>query len=114
MYFHLKHKERLKYLLEESRKNDPSLPSWQSLLGKGSYVDKYGFKYDKENEALLMQYLCHQLNLFYDRYPKLNEEMTWRYSISELQKTFIKTVNLLLLFFQIILPYIYFLFLERT
>ena len=79
-------------MLDESRKNDPSLPSWESLLGRGAYVDKYGFKYDKENEALLLQYVCQQLNLFYDRYPNINEEIVWRKTLIDLQKSFIKTV----------------------
>ena len=91
IYF-FKHKNRLKSLLEESRKSDPSLPSWESLSGMGSYVDNYGFKYDKENDSILMQYVCQQLNLFYDRYPKMNEEVAWRTTILRLEDKFSKTV----------------------
>lgn len=86
------HKDRLKQLLEESRAKDPSLPSWESLLGKGCYIDKYGFKYDKENEAVLLQYVCQQLNIFYENQPKNIEDTLWK--IEELKMNFVVTVRI--------------------
>lgn len=66
-----------------------------SLLGKGPYVDKYGFKYDRDNESVLLQYVCQQLNLFYDNHPKFNEDATWKAKIKDLKQNFIKTVRII-------------------
>ena len=52
-------------MLEESRKVDPSLPSWESLSNEGIFIDKYGFKYNKKNDIDLMHFVCIQLNIFY-------------------------------------------------
>lgn len=89
-----KHKRRLKSLLEECREKDPTLPSWESLVGEGTFVDKYGFKYDKSNESNLFHYVCHQLNMFFDNHLNHVEEKFWKNKIKEWRTNFVITVSL--------------------
>jgi hypothetical protein len=89
-----KYKNRLRGILEECRRIDPMLPTWDSLLvGNGLFIDKYGFKYDKSNEAIVFQYLCEQLAGFFDNQPNLREDKFWRSLIKEWRVKFVKTVK---------------------
>jgi hypothetical protein len=66
-------------MLDECRQIDPSLPTWNYLFNsqfnntnedndshKSYFVDKFGFKYDRNNETMLCQFLCQQLITFYE------------------------------------------------
>ena len=61
-------------LLNESRKIDPSLPSWDSLLENEYFIDKFGFKYEKNSELHHVHYICQQLSIFYSTQPNIIEE----------------------------------------
>ncbi len=87
-----KYKNRLKAILVECRKIDPLLPTWDSLvMGSNHFIDKYGFKYNKNNEAILFQYLCQQLSIFFDNQPNFREDKFWQSKIKEWRIKFVKT-----------------------
>lgn len=94
-----KHKKRLRDLLDECRLKDPTLPSWDSLIGDGTFVDKYGFKYDKNNESNLFHYVCQQLNMFFDNQANYLEEKVWKNRIKEWKSNFVVTVSIAFLKF---------------
>ncbi|KAK0045134.1 TBC1 domain family member 2B, partial [Biomphalaria pfeifferi] len=57
-----RHKNRIISLLEEARKINPSLPTFE-LLSRGEvHVDTYGFKHHFSDEGLLLHYLCQELS----------------------------------------------------
>ncbi|CAF0782240.1 unnamed protein product [Adineta ricciae] len=74
----LKHRDRLKDLLTECRKRDPSLPPFDSLEGSGLYIDSYGFKHEKSNENDRLQYICVKLTHFFDSKAHGTDEHAWR------------------------------------
>ncbi|CAF4387446.1 unnamed protein product, partial [Adineta steineri] len=73
-----KHRERLKELLADCRKRDPSLPSFDNLEGSGLYIDSYGFKHEKNNENDRLQYICVKLTHFYDTKAHSTDDHVWR------------------------------------
>ncbi|CAF3384129.1 unnamed protein product [Rotaria sp. Silwood1] len=73
-----KHRDRLKELLADCRKRDPSLPSFDSMEGPGLYIDSYGFKHEKSNENDRLQYICVKLAHFYDSKAHSTDENVWR------------------------------------
>ncbi|XP_041370358.1 uncharacterized protein LOC121384163 isoform X2 [Gigantopelta aegis] len=60
-----KHKNRVLGLLEEARKINPSLPTYERLMHHDVHVDCYGFKHQFEDSGLLLHYLCQELTLHY-------------------------------------------------
>ncbi|KAL4219569.1 hypothetical protein ACF0H5_022143 [Mactra antiquata] len=56
-----KHKKRIQTLLEEARKINPSLPTYDSLMNREVHVDAYGFKHVYTNTGLVLHYLCTEL-----------------------------------------------------
>ncbi|KAH9507625.1 TBC1 domain member 2B [Bulinus truncatus] len=57
-----RHKNRIISLLDEARKINPSLPTFE-LLSRGEvHVDTYGFKHHFSDEGLLLHYLCQELS----------------------------------------------------
>ncbi|CAF0741810.1 unnamed protein product [Rotaria sordida] len=82
-----KHRDRLKELLAECRKRDPSLPSFDSLEGSGLYTDSYGFKHEKSNENDRLQYICVKLTHFYDSKAHSTDEKVWRSLIKIFQNS---------------------------
>ncbi|UJR36374.1 hypothetical protein I4U23_029098 [Adineta vaga] len=74
----LKHRDRLKDLLTECRKRDPSLPSFDSMEGSGLYIDSYGFKHEKSNENDRLQYICVKLTHFFNSKAHSSDEHVWR------------------------------------
>lgn len=90
-----KHKKRLRDLLEECREKDPTLPTWDSLVGDGTFVDKYGFKYNKSNESNVFHYVCQQLNMFFDSHLNHVEEKFWKMRLKEWKNGFVLTVSIL-------------------
>lgn len=87
-----KHKKRLRDLLEECRAKDPTLPTWDSLIGDGTFVDKYGFKYNKSNESNVFHYVCQQLNMFFDSHLNHVEDKFWKNCLKEWNNGFVGTV----------------------
>lgn len=72
------------------------LPSWESLIsGTDQFVDKYGFKYEKNNEKALLQYVCQQLSIFFDNQPCFFEDKYWRDKIRQWRKSFFLTVSII-------------------
>lgn len=109
-----KHKKRLRDLLEECRQKDPTLPTWDSLVGDGTFVDKYGFKYNKSNESNVFHYVCHQLNMFFDNHLNHVEEKFWKTKLKEWKNGFVLTVpNKQTQKLKIKNQFIYFLFIFR-
>ncbi|CAF4087488.1 unnamed protein product, partial [Rotaria sp. Silwood2] len=82
-----KHRDRLKELLAECRKRDPSLPSFDSMEGSGLYIDSYGFKHEKNNENDRLQYICVKLTHFYDSKAHNTDENIWRSLLKTFQNT---------------------------
>ncbi|CAF3214029.1 unnamed protein product [Rotaria socialis] len=78
LYGGTKHRDRLKELLAECRKRDPSLPSFESMDGSGLYIDPYGFKREKNNLNDRLQYICVKLTHFYDSKAHSTDESSWR------------------------------------
>ncbi|XP_060562937.1 uncharacterized protein LOC132722444 [Ruditapes philippinarum] len=60
-----KHKKRVQVLLEEARKINPRLPTYESLANNEVHVDVYGFKHVYTNTGLLLHYLCTELTYHY-------------------------------------------------
>lgn len=60
-----KHKKRVQALLEEARKINPRLPTYESLASNEVHVDAYGFKHIYTNTGLLLHYLCTELTHHY-------------------------------------------------
>ncbi|ELU05733.1 hypothetical protein CAPTEDRAFT_200029 [Capitella teleta] len=60
------HKERIKDLLEEARKTNPGLPTYDRLSQSEEHIDQYGFRHSyNDKEGLLLHYLCQQLHQHY-------------------------------------------------
>ncbi|CAL1542728.1 unnamed protein product, partial [Lymnaea stagnalis] len=57
-----RHKHRIISLLEEARKINPSLPTFELLSSGEVHVDSYGFKHHFSDEGLLLHYLCQELS----------------------------------------------------
>ncbi|XP_059152821.1 uncharacterized protein LOC131938708, partial [Physella acuta] len=57
-----RHKNRIISLLEEARKINPSLPTFEHLSSGEVHVDTYGFKHHFSDEGLLLHYLCQELS----------------------------------------------------
>ena len=83
----------MKDLLNECRKRDPSLPSYDSLEGSGIYIDTYGFKHEKNNENDRLQYICVKLSQFYDSKCHHIDENFWRTLLKTYQSTSIVSVR---------------------
>ncbi|XP_021357404.1 uncharacterized protein LOC110452957 isoform X2 [Mizuhopecten yessoensis] len=60
-----RHKNRIIKLLEDARKMNPSLPTYESLNSGEIHVDAYGFKHVFEDQGLLLHYLCQELTHHY-------------------------------------------------
>ncbi|CAG5130296.1 unnamed protein product, partial [Candidula unifasciata] len=57
-----RHKHRILSLLEEARKINPSLPTYEHLASGEVHVDSYGFKHHFSDDGLLLHYLCQELS----------------------------------------------------
>ncbi len=90
--FLIKHKIRLENMLEECRKIEPGLPSWNSLSTAKCFIDDYGFKYEKKNEFVFLHYVCQQLNSFYINQSKLEQNELWESRVNAWQRSFSITV----------------------
>ncbi|CAC5367350.1 TBC1D2B [Mytilus coruscus] len=60
-----RHKIRIKRLLEEARRINPGLPTYESLSNQEVHVDSYGFRHKFEDQSLLLHYLCQELAQHY-------------------------------------------------
>ncbi|XP_067661994.1 uncharacterized protein [Haliotis asinina] len=60
-----RHKIRVQKLLEEARKINPSLPTYERLANHDVHVDCYGFKHQFDDPGLLLHYLCQELSVHY-------------------------------------------------
>ncbi|XP_033761397.1 uncharacterized protein LOC117343169 [Pecten maximus] len=60
-----RHQKRIIKLLEDARKSNPSLPTYESLNSGDIHVDVYGFKHVFEDQGLLLHYLCQELTHHY-------------------------------------------------
>ncbi len=58
-------------------------------------MDDYGFKYEKDNELVVLLYICQQLNIFHDDQSKINQLDRWKWKTRELESNFILTVSLM-------------------
>uniref|UniRef100_A0A914W7I3 Rab-GAP TBC domain-containing protein n=1 Tax=Plectus sambesii TaxID=2011161 RepID=A0A914W7I3_9BILA len=59
------HKKRVCQLLDEARRIDPTLPTFDSLTSGNSHVDLYGFRHSYAEESLALHYICTQLHQHY-------------------------------------------------
>ncbi|XP_052789974.1 uncharacterized protein LOC128224223 isoform X2 [Mya arenaria] len=76
-----KHKKRVQSLLEEARKINPRLPTYDSLANNEVHVDGYGFKHVYTNTGLLLHYLCTELTHHYLIQAGVYEEHQKRWTI---------------------------------
>ncbi|XP_076454498.1 uncharacterized protein LOC143289420 [Babylonia areolata] len=60
-----RHKNKVRSLLEEARKVNPSLPTFENLSAGEVHVDYYGFKHQFQDCGLLLHYLCMELTQHY-------------------------------------------------
>ncbi|XP_025114538.1 uncharacterized protein LOC112576362 isoform X3 [Pomacea canaliculata] len=60
-----RHKNKVRALLEEARKINPSLPTYENLAAGEVHVDYYGFKHQFQDSGLLLHYLCQELTQHY-------------------------------------------------
>jgi len=79
-------------MLDDCRKIEPALPSWNSLLAAECFIDDYGFKYEKKNEFVFLHYVCQQLNSFYVNQSKLEQNELWQSRVNAWQASFTITV----------------------
>ncbi|KAH3798475.1 hypothetical protein DPMN_152074 [Dreissena polymorpha] len=75
-----KHKNRVRGLLEEARKINPRLPTYDSLANNEVHVDVYGFKHLYTNTGLLLHYLCTELSHHYLMQAGVYEEHQKRWT----------------------------------
>ncbi|GMR31539.1 hypothetical protein PMAYCL1PPCAC_01734, partial [Pristionchus mayeri] len=61
----LQHKRRVCLLVDEARKDNPSLPTLHSLM-MGVYVDEYGFRVAFLDEGLAVHYMACRLHAHYE------------------------------------------------
>uniref|UniRef100_A0A158QB00 Rab-GAP TBC domain-containing protein n=1 Tax=Enterobius vermicularis TaxID=51028 RepID=A0A158QB00_ENTVE len=59
------HKTRVLKLLDEARLVDPTLPTLESIVTLGNYVDAYGFRHNFDNEGIALHYICTLLQAHY-------------------------------------------------
>uniref|UniRef100_A0A0N5AWE4 Rab-GAP TBC domain-containing protein n=1 Tax=Syphacia muris TaxID=451379 RepID=A0A0N5AWE4_9BILA len=74
------HKTRVLKLLDEARNSDPTLPTLESIISLGNYVDAYGFRHSFEDEGLALHYICTLLQEHY-KDKSMEEQMhrvAWR------------------------------------
>ncbi|XP_013412235.1 uncharacterized protein LOC106174987 isoform X2 [Lingula anatina] len=60
-----RHQVRLRQLLDEAHKSNPSLPSYDRLQEGEAHIDSYGFKQRPENDSLIQHFVCTQLYQHY-------------------------------------------------
>ncbi|XP_078325499.1 uncharacterized protein LOC111124243 isoform X7 [Crassostrea virginica] len=62
-----RHTKKIQKLLEEARRVNPSLPTYESLANGEVHVDSYGFRhvFEDTSNGLLLHYLCQELTLHY-------------------------------------------------
>ncbi|KAL8575681.1 hypothetical protein ACOMHN_055870 [Nucella lapillus] len=60
-----RHKNKVRSLLDEARKVNPSLPTYENLAAGEVHVDYYGFKHQFQDRGLLLHYLCMELTQHY-------------------------------------------------
>ncbi|XP_048244979.1 uncharacterized protein LOC124141828 isoform X3 [Haliotis rufescens] len=60
-----RHKIRVQKLLDDARKINPSLPTYERLANHDVHVDCYGFKHQFDDPGLLLHYLCQELSVHY-------------------------------------------------
>nr|KAG5699833.1 hypothetical protein BaRGS_034607 [Batillaria attramentaria] len=60
-----RHKNKVKSLLDEARKINPSLPTYENLAAGEVHVDYHGFKHQFHDTGLLLHYLCQELTQHY-------------------------------------------------
>lgn len=88
-----KHQDRLKEILEQVRKKDPSLPSWNSLISEDCYIDSYGFKYHKMSDRYRLHYICQQIKMSISKQPNHLEDKAWESKIKDWKKSIFVTVK---------------------
>ncbi|GMT31918.1 hypothetical protein PFISCL1PPCAC_23215, partial [Pristionchus fissidentatus] len=76
----LQHKRRVCLLIDESRRDNPSLPTLHSLM-MGVYVDEYGFRVAFHDEGLAVHYMACRLHEHYEE--RLNSALEHRQHWSE-------------------------------
>ncbi|CAG9534604.1 unnamed protein product [Cercopithifilaria johnstoni] len=74
------HKKRVISLLNEAREIDPTLPTFESLILFGNYLDIFGFQRSFDDEQLALHYICTQLYALYlECAPaQLQHRITWK------------------------------------
>ncbi|KAK3601021.1 hypothetical protein CHS0354_008131 [Potamilus streckersoni] len=81
LYGEDRHKKRIQHMLQEARKTNPSLPTFESLAMSEVHVDKYGFKHKYTNTGLLLHYLCTELTHHYLMQVGTYEEHQKRWTV---------------------------------
>lgn len=60
------HERRVKKLLEKARESEPTLPTFESVIGQGTFhVDEYGFRHNFEEIPLALHFIATQLHQHY-------------------------------------------------
>lgn len=60
------HERRVKKLLEKARESEPTLPTFESVIGQGTFhVDEYGFRHNFEEVPLALHFIATQLHQHY-------------------------------------------------
>ncbi|XP_074655918.1 TBC1 domain family member 2B-like [Tubulanus polymorphus] len=93
-----RHKYKIQELLDEARKTNPTLPTYESLTHSETHVDVYGFKHSYDNEGLAIHYICTQLHEHYSQELASFEkhQIQWKDYLRENKDNMYKTVNFLL------------------
>lgn len=69
------HRDRLKILLDECRKQDPSLPNFDCST---IYIDPFGFKHEKSDENERLNLICLKLIEFHRSKNRSIDERLWK------------------------------------
>ncbi|KAJ8300668.1 hypothetical protein KUTeg_022187 [Tegillarca granosa] len=75
-----RHKKRIKSMLDEARRVNPSLPTYESLSNGEVHVDAYGFKHVFSDNGLMLHYLCMELTQHYTMQAGTYEEHQRRWT----------------------------------
>lgn len=96
LYGGTRHKERVLQLLEEARKINPSLPTYDSLCKPQCYVDYLGFRHSYNDDGYILHYICRQLHIHYNtQLPSYSQNLvSWKRYLRQNNEDFVRTKEL--------------------
>ncbi|XP_067140902.1 uncharacterized protein [Centruroides vittatus] len=90
------HKRRVLQLLEEVRRINPSLPTYESLCKPQCYIDNLGFRHSYQDDGYVLHYICRQLHIHYNtQLPTYSHNLaSWKKYLRQNNEDFVRTKEL--------------------